>query len=63
MIKHYKLEECKAVKCIAEGGENKKRPITLEGNKWQVGDASDALGVAICHGMTLLNDPDSLKII
>ena len=26
-------------------------------------DASDALGVAICHGMTLLNDPDSLKII
>ena len=26
-------------------------------------DASDALGVAICHGMTLNNDPDSLKII
>ena len=26
-------------------------------------DASDALGVAICHGMTLLNEPDSLKII
>ena len=24
MIKHYKLEECKAVKCIAEGAENKK---------------------------------------
>ena len=47
MIKHYKLEECKAVKCIAEGGENKKRPITLEGNKWQVGDASDALGYDI----------------
>ena len=47
MIKHYKLEECKAVKCIAEGGENKKRPITLEGNKWQVGDASDALGYNI----------------
>ncbi|MEC7864588.1 MAG: crossover junction endodeoxyribonuclease RuvC [Pseudomonadota bacterium] len=26
-------------------------------------DASDALGVAICHGMTLNNDPDSLKVI
>ena len=26
-------------------------------------DASDALGVAICHGMTLISDPDSLKII
>ena len=26
-------------------------------------DASDALGVAICHGMTLINDPNSLKII
>ena len=47
MIKHYKLEECKAVKCIAEGGENKKRPISLEGNKWRVGDASDALGYDI----------------
>ena len=47
MIKHYKLEECKAVKCIAEGGENKKRPISLEGKKWRVGDASDALGYDI----------------
>ena len=26
-------------------------------------DASDALGVAICHGMTLISDPDSLKLI
>ena len=26
-------------------------------------DASDALGVAICHGITLIKDPDSLKII
>ena len=47
MIAHYKLEECKAVKCIAEGGENKKRPMSLEGEKWQVGDASDSLGYDI----------------
>ena len=47
MIKHYKLEECKAVKCIAEGGENKKRPIQMEGKKWRVGDASDSLGYDI----------------
>ena len=47
MIKHYKLEECKAVKCIAEGAENKKRPMTLENGKWRVGDASDSLGYDI----------------
>ena len=47
MIAHYKLEECKAVKCIAEGGENKKRPIQMEGKKWRVGDASDSLGYDI----------------
>ena len=26
-------------------------------------DASDALGVAICHGMTLMNEPEKLKSI
>tara|TARA_Y100000741_G_scaffold84601_1_gene62250 strand:+ start:22 stop:519 length:498 start_codon:yes stop_codon:yes gene_type:complete len=26
-------------------------------------DASDALGIAICHGMTLMNEPEKLKSI
>ena len=47
MIAHYKLEECKAVKCIAEGAENKKRPMSLENGKWRVGDASSSLGYDI----------------
>ena len=47
MIKHYKLEDCKAVKIIAEGGENKRRPMALEGKNWKIGDASDSMGYNI----------------
>ena len=39
LIKFYDLEDCQIVKVIAEGGENKKRPITFEGGNWKIGDA------------------------
>tara|TARA_Y100000748_G_scaffold282664_1_gene263154 strand:+ start:339 stop:839 length:501 start_codon:yes stop_codon:yes gene_type:complete len=42
--------------------QKKVKSILKIRRKLQI-DASDALGVAICHGMTLINDPDSLKII
>ena len=42
--------------------QKKVKSILKIRRKLQI-DASDALGVAICHGMTLIKDPDSLKII
>ena len=42
--------------------QKKVKSILKIRRKLQI-DASDALGVAICHGMTLIKDPDSLKTI
>tara|TARA_B100001778_G_scaffold66679_1_gene52515 strand:- start:854 stop:1354 length:501 start_codon:yes stop_codon:yes gene_type:complete len=42
--------------------QKKVKSILKIRRKLQI-DASDALGVAICHGMTLIKDPGSLKII
>ena len=39
LIKFYDLENCQVVKVVAEGGENKKRPIKFEGGNWKIGDA------------------------
>lgn len=39
LIKFYNLEDCQIVKVVAEGGENKKRPIKFEGGNWKIGDA------------------------
>lgn len=39
LIKYYDLENCQVVKVVAEGGENKKRPLKYENGNWKVGDA------------------------
>jgi hypothetical protein len=39
LIKFYDLENCQIVKVVAEGGENKKRPIQFVGGNWKIGDA------------------------
>lgn len=39
LIKNYHLEDCQIVKVVAEGGENKKRPLKYESGNWKVGDA------------------------
>lgn len=39
LIKFYNLEDCQIVRVVAEGGENKKRPIKFEGGNWKIGDA------------------------
>ena len=47
LVKHYKLEDCTGVKIIAEGAENKKRPMKLVNKHWQKGDASLSKGYDI----------------
>ena len=39
LIEAYDLENCQMV-VVAEGGENKKRPITFEGGNWKIGEAT-----------------------
>ena len=39
LINYYDLEDCQVVKVVAEGGENKKRPLKYENGNWKVGDA------------------------
>ena len=39
LIKYYDLENCQVVRVVAEGGENKKRPIKFESGNWKIGDA------------------------
>ena len=52
LVKHYHLEDCIAVKVIAEGGENKKRPMTLENGHWKIGTASLSTGYEIGSTIT-----------
>jgi hypothetical protein len=47
LVKHYHLEDCIAVNVIAEGGENKKRPMSLENGHWKIGTASISTGYDI----------------
>ena len=47
LVKHYHLEDCIAVRVIAEGGENKKRPMQLVNGHWKIGTASLATGYNI----------------
>lgn len=47
LVKHYHLEDCIAVRVIAEGGENKKRPMQLVNGHWKIGTASLATGYDI----------------
>lgn len=41
LINYYDLEDCQVVKVVAEGGENKKRPLKYENGNWKVGDADE----------------------
>ena len=41
LVKTYNLEDCQIVKVIAEGGENKKRPMSIENGKWKIGTATE----------------------
>tara|TARA_B100000900_G_scaffold159671_1_gene135598 strand:+ start:622 stop:1770 length:1149 start_codon:yes stop_codon:yes gene_type:complete len=52
LVKHYHLEDCIAVRVIAEGGENKKRPMTLESGHWKIGTASLSTGYEIGSTIT-----------
>ena len=52
LVKHYHLEDCIAVRVIAEGGENKKRPMTLENGHWKIGTASLSTGYEIGSTIT-----------
>ena len=47
LVKHYHLEDCIAVKVIAEGAENKRRPMKIVSGHWQIGEASPSKGYDI----------------
>ena len=42
LVETYNLEDCQIVKVIAEGGENKKRPMSIENGKWKIGTATES---------------------
>ena len=52
LVKHYHLEDCIAVRVIAEGGENKKRPMSLVNGHWKIGTASLSTGYEIGSTIT-----------
>ncbi len=52
LVKHYHLEDCIAVRVIAEGGENKKRPMQLVNGHWKIGTASLSTGYEIGSTIT-----------
>ena len=52
LVKHYHLEDCIAVRVIAEGGENKKRPMSLVSGHWKIGTASLSTGYEIGSTIT-----------
>ena len=52
LVKHYHLEDCIAVRVIAEGGENKKRPMSLVSGHWKIGTASLSTGYDIGSTIT-----------
>ena len=52
LVKHYHLEDCIAVRVIAEGGENKPRPMSLVNGHWKIGTASLSTGYEIGSTIT-----------
>ena len=40
IVKHYKLEKCDEIKVVSEGRQNKKRPMKLVNDQWEIGNAS-----------------------
>ena len=47
LVKHYHLEDCISVRVIAEGAENKPRPMKIVSGHWQIGTASPSAGYNI----------------
>ena len=47
LVKHYHLEDCIAIRVIAEGAENKPRPMKIVNGHWQIGTASPSTGYNI----------------
>ena len=47
LVKHYKLEKCNEIKVVSEGRQNKKRPMKLVNDHWEIGDASPTKGYNI----------------
>ena len=47
IVKHYKLEKCDEIKVVSEGRQNKKRPMKLVNDHWEIGDASPTRGYNI----------------
>ena len=47
IVKHYKLEKCDEIKVVSEGRQNKKRPMKLVNDHWEIGDASPTKGYNI----------------
>ena len=52
IIKYYKLENCQKIVVIPEGKSNKKRPIKLVDEHWEVGTASRTNGYDIGSTVT-----------
>lgn len=40
LIETYDLDDCQNITVVAEGAQNKKRPIVFEGGNWKIGDAT-----------------------
>ena len=47
IVKHYNLEKCNEIKVVSEGRQNKKRPMKLVNDHWEIGDASPTKGYDI----------------
>ena len=47
IVKHYNLEKCDEIKVVSEGRQNKKRPMKLVNDHWEIGDASPTRGYNI----------------
>lgn len=47
IVKHYNLEKCNEIKVVSEGRQNKKRPMKLVNDHWEIGTASRTNGYDI----------------
>ena len=47
LVKHYKLDKCNEIKVVSEGRQNKKRPMKLVNDHWEIGTASRTNGYDI----------------
>jgi len=42
LIEQYDLDDCQSISVVAEGAQNKKRPIVFESGNWKIGEATAA---------------------